>query len=59
MKRFDQSLLDTLAVSAAASLRRRANHNVYPTLDAPVQRFFNALEPDTYVRPHRHRTPPR
>lgn len=59
MKRFDQSLLDTLATSAAATARRRANHNIHPTLDAPVQRFFNALEPDTYIRPHRHRTPPR
>ena len=45
MKRFDQSLLDTLAARAASAVRRRANHNVHPTLDAPVQRFFNALEP--------------
>lgn len=59
MKRFDQSLLDTLAARAASTVRRRANHNVHPTLDAPVQRFFNALEPGTYIRPHRHRTPPR
>lgn len=59
MERFDQSLLDTLANTAATSVRRRANHNIHPSLDAPVQRFFNALEPDTYVRPHRHRTPPR
>ncbi len=59
MERFDKSLLDTLANTAANSVRRRANHNIHPSLDAPVQRFFNALEPDTYVRPHRHRTPPR
>lgn len=59
MERFDQSLLDTLANTAANSVRRRANHNIHPGLDAPVQRFFNALEPDTYVRPHRHCTPPR
>lgn len=56
MKRFDQSLLDTLAANAAATARRRANQNIHTMLDAPVQRFFNALEPGTYIRPHRHRT---
>lgn len=59
MDRFDQSLLDALADTAANSVRRRANHNIHPHLDAPVQRFFNAMAPDTYVRPHRHYTPPR
>jgi cupin fold WbuC family metalloprotein len=42
---------------AAASARRRANYNIHPTLDDPVQRFFNAMHPGTYVRPHRHTTP--
>ncbi|MBU1190806.1 MAG: WbuC family cupin fold metalloprotein [Gammaproteobacteria bacterium] len=59
MERFDQALLATLADTAANSVRRRANHNIHPRLDDPVQRFFNAMQPDTYVRPHRHCTPPR
>lgn len=59
MQRLDQTLLDALEVTAATTPRRRANHNIHPRLDAPVQRFFNALQPDTYVRPHRHSTPPR
>ena len=59
MKYLDQNMLTTLMQTAAASPRQRANHNIHPTLDASVQRFFNALQPETYVRPHRHRTPPR
>jgi hypothetical protein len=31
--------------------------NVHPTLEDPVQRLFIALEPGTYIRPHRHPEP--
>ena len=31
----------------------------YHEHDEPVQRMLNAMEPDTYVRPHRHTTPPK
>jgi len=50
-------LTDALMEQAVASARQRANHNIHPTLDDPVQRFFNAMQPGTYVRPHRHTTP--
>ena len=50
-------LTDALMERAAVSARRRANCNIHPTLDDPVQRFFNAMQPGTYVRPHRHTTP--
>ena len=43
-----------LSGKALDSTRRRANLNVHPELADPVQRMFNAMEPDTYVRPHRH-----
>lgn len=40
---------------AAQNLPRlRKNLNVHTTLDADVQRLFNAMEPGTYIRPHRH-----
>ena len=45
----------TAAVAASrAAPRRRANHNLHPSLDDPIQRFLNVLQPDSYVRPHRH-----
>ena len=54
MKIVDRQALSRLSAEAAARPRRRANRNLHPTLDDPIQRFFNALEPGTYVRPHRH-----
>jgi cupin fold WbuC family metalloprotein len=59
MKIVGRELLDRLTVKAAASPRRRANENLHPALEDPIQRFLNAFEPETYVRPHRHAEPPR
>ena len=50
----DNELLAALSKTAQSSPRLRKNHNIHSQLDDPVQRLFNAMEPDTYVRPHRH-----
>ena len=47
--------LDHLSATAKQAPRQRSNTNFHPQLDAPVQRLAIAMEPDTYVRPHRHR----
>lgn len=57
MKRIDRTLLATLSTQAAASPRKRAHHNLHPQLDDPIQRLCIAMEPGTYVRPHRHMQP--
>lgn len=57
LKIVSTALLAELSQKAAASTRRRANHNLHPELADPVQRFLNAVEPGTYVRPHRHVDP--
>lgn len=57
MKRIDKTLLTTLTTQAAASPRKRAHHNLHPQLDDKVQRLCIAMEPGTYVRPHRHMQP--
>lgn len=54
MKTITQAMLEGLRAEARKSPRRRRNLNLHTRLDDPVQRFFNALEPDTYARPHRH-----
>ena len=59
MKLLDNETVTALLATAADSPRLRANHNIHPVLEDPVQRFFNAMQPGTYVRPHRHSTPPR
>ena len=57
MKLLDQETVTMLLETAGESPRLRANHNLHPVLEDPVQRFFNAMLPGTYVRPHRHTTP--
>lgn len=43
-----------LCEQARNSPRRRAHKNFHSTLDEPVHRLLIALQPDSYVRPHRH-----
>lgn len=57
MKIVDTEILSDLSDKAKASARGRANFNLHPELADPVQRFLNAIEPGSYVRPHRHLTP--
>ena len=50
----DKALLDTLSAQAAGSARRRKNFNFHAHESAPANRLLNAIEPDSYVQPHRH-----
>ncbi|WP_041633701.1 WbuC family cupin fold metalloprotein [Magnetospirillum gryphiswaldense] len=54
MKTVTHATLADLAAEAAAAPRRRKNRNLHEHLDDPIQRLLNALEPGTYIRPHRH-----
>ncbi|MEI7909704.1 MAG: WbuC family cupin fold metalloprotein [Verrucomicrobiota bacterium] len=56
MIKIDQRLLDEVTSKAKLSPRLRMNHNFHPQLEDPVQRLLNALEPWTYIRPHKHVT---
>lgn len=57
MIKINNVLLSSLSEEAKKSDRLRKNFNFHEKLDDPVQRLLNALEPDTYVRPHRHIDP--
>lgn len=57
MELISRQLLDGLSAAAKASPRRRRNHNLHRDYAEPCQRLLNALEPGTYVRPHRHLDP--
>lgn len=54
LKLYNAAILKELSAEATRSPRRRKNLNVHPVLEDPIQRLFNAMEPGTYVRPHRH-----
>ena len=57
MKLINNQLLDEVTARAKVSPRLRMNYNFHKELDEPVNRLLNALEPDTYLRPHRHCNP--
>lgn len=57
MKIIDKALLDKTTEKALQSPRLRMNYNFHEDLNDPVNRLLNAMEPGTYVRPHRHLHP--
>lgn len=54
MKLITEELLDIVTAQAKESPRLRMNHNFHTAMDAPIHRLLNALEPGTYLPPHRH-----
>ena len=55
----NRRLLDETSEKAADNVRLRMNYNIHNRLEDPVNRMLNAMEPGTYLRPHRHWTPPK
>ena len=55
----NQQLLDETSLKAVSNIRLRMNYNIHQDGEDPVNRMLNALEPGTYLRPHRHWTPPK
>lgn len=53
MKHLSQGTLKRACADASASPRKRKNHNFHRHEEA-VQRLLNAIQPDSYVRPHKH-----
>lgn len=48
------ALLDEVSAEAKASPRLRRNRNFHATNEHPGHRLLNAVEPGSYVAPHRH-----
>lgn len=59
MKIFSAVQLNELVTKAEVSPRLRQHQNIHASFDEPCQRLFNAIEPDSYIRPHRHASAPR
>lgn len=57
MKIINDQLLDAVGEQAKQSPRLRMNYNFHDSLEDPVNRLINAMEPGTYLRPHRHQNP--
>lgn len=54
---FETETFNQLTEKARSSERLRSHHNLHANLDDKCQRMLVAMEPDSYVPPHRHRQP--
>lgn len=57
MKKITEDILRSLSSQAIGSTRKRTNYNFHTFAADPLQRMLNALEPDSYVQPHKHENP--
>ncbi len=53
----DEEMLDATTQAARESPRGRKNRNFHPDDNFPSHRLLNAIEPGSYVAPHRHLDP--
>ena len=53
----DSELFEHITERARKSSRLRINFNFHE-LDDPANRMLNAIEPESYIRPHCHLEPP-
>jgi cupin fold WbuC family metalloprotein len=59
MKIFDTQYFDDLTSQAKSGSRLRQHRNIHQSYQDNCQRLFNAIEPGSYIRPHRHASEPR
>jgi cupin fold WbuC family metalloprotein len=59
MKKLDKTVISEVVEKARNSPRKRMNLNFHEDFSDPIQRFLNAWEPGSYLRPHRHLSPPK
>ena len=57
MKIISEKLLNETTQKAKNSPRRRMNYNFHENESDILNRLLNAMEPDTYLPPHRHKNP--
>ena len=57
MQHIDKILLDRISLDASQCERKRKNYNFHKEDNDLLQRMLNALQPGTYVRPHKHENP--
>ncbi len=57
MRFIDRALLDEVSAEARLSARLRKNRNFHQRDDTPAHRLLNAVEPGSYIAPHRHLDP--
>ena len=57
MKIVDSELLERISKDASSSPGRRKNFNFHESFLDPINRMLNAIEPGSFIRPHKHEKP--
>ncbi|MEI6695307.1 MAG: WbuC family cupin fold metalloprotein [Bacteroidota bacterium] len=57
MIKIDAALLNVISYNAQQSNRKRLNYNFHHNDADCLQRFINAIEPYSYIQPHKHENP--
>jgi cupin fold WbuC family metalloprotein len=57
MKKINAGLISSLNSKASGSIRKRTNYNFHDGPNDPLQRMLNAMQPGTYLQPHKHENP--
>jgi cupin fold WbuC family metalloprotein len=57
MIKIDQNLVISCNKKAQSSVRKRTNHNFHEVNEDLIQRLINAVEPYSYIQPHKHENP--
>ena len=50
----NKAQLFKVIAEAQDSNRKRKNFNFHKTFDDPINRMLNAIEPGSYIQPHKH-----
>jgi len=59
MIKITDEFLDVTSAKAKTVERKRMSFNFHPDLEDPLHRMLNAMEPGTYIQPHKHEDPDR
>lgn len=57
MIKINETFISKTSEKAKTSPRRRMNYNFHKEDSARLQRMLNAMEPGTYIQPHKHENP--
>ena len=57
MMKITDEIINKTSDKAKTSERHRCNYNFHKSYGDPIQRFLNAVEPNSYLRPHKHEDP--
>lgn len=57
MIKIDNQLIESISALAQHSDRKRKNYNFHKIASDPLQRLINAIEPYSYIQPHKHENP--